>query len=480
MYTSGSTGRPKGVAVEHRQLLNYVQAIVARLALPDDASFAVVSNLAADLGHTAVFPPLCRGGCLHLVSPDRVFDPEALAAYFGRQPVDCLKIVPSHLAALLASSPAAPLLPHRRLVLGGEACPWGLIDTVPALAPQCQIFNHYGPTEATVGTTTYQVEHGYASRRTVHLPLGEPLANTQVYILDAHLQPVPIGVPGELCIAGAGLARGYLHDSSLTASRFLPHPFAATPGARLYRSGDRARFLPDGSIEFLGRFDHQVKFRGFRIELGEIEAALCQLPRIRQAVVMARQDTAGNTRLVAYIVPERQPAPAPQELLLALQTTLPDYMVPTAIVPLKALPLTANGKIDRQALPAPEPHATRPLASFIAPRTAVEEVLADIWSDVLGLAEIGVYDNFFELGGHSLLGIQVLSRVRQAFRTELPPRHLFEAPTVAGLAEALLQYEAQPGQIAAIARLRRDLEQRSADDIQALLQDKQHTHREGC
>jgi hypothetical protein len=223
-----------------------------------------------------------------------------------------------------------------------------------------------------------------------------------------------------------------------------------------------------------------VKLRGFRVEPGEIETALCQLPGIRQAVVVPRQDAAGNARLVAYVVPNQQPMPAPQELSLALQTQLPDYMVPTAFVPLKALPLTANGKIDRQALPAPEPYAAQSSASFIAPRTAVEEVLADIWRDVLGLVQISVHDNFFALGGHSLLGIQVLSRVRQAFRTELPPRHLFETPTVAGLAEALLQYEAQPGQIAAIARLRRDIEQRSADDIQALLQNRQHMRREEC
>jgi acyl-coenzyme A synthetase/AMP-(fatty) acid ligase len=471
MYTSGSTGQPKGVAVEHRQLCNYLHAIVAGLELPTDASYAVVSTFAADLGHSVVFPSLCQGGCLHLVSQERAFGPEALAEYFRRHPIDCLKIVPSHLAALLVSLHPESLLPRQRLILGGEACGWALIETLQTLAPECRIFNHYGPTEATVGAMTYQVEHGHTRSRTVQLPLGSPLANTQVYILDTNLQPVPIGVPGELCIGGAGLARGYLHDRTQTAVKFMPHPFHDTPGARLYRTGDRARFLPDGRIDFLGRFDHQVKLRGFRIELGEVEAALSQHSGVREAVVIARQDGPGDAQLVAYIVPDQRQVPTVQELRHSLQEKLPDYMLPAAFVFLKALPLTANGKADRGALPAPGQSASRPPG--VPPRTAVEEILAGIWSEVLGLQQVGVHDNFFELGGHSLLGIQVLSRVRHAFRVELPPRDLFEAPTVAGLAEALLKHEAKPGQTAAIARLRQDIEKRSTDEIRALLLDKE-------
>jgi amino acid adenylation domain-containing protein len=477
MYTSGSTGTPKGVAVEHRQLCNYVRAIVARLELPAGATFAVLSTLAADLGHTTVFPSLCQGGCLHLVSQADAFDPEALAAYFRRQPVDCLKIVPSHLAALLAGSLPAHILPRQRLILGGEASGWEMVEALQALAPACRIFNHYGPTEATVGALTYPVAPGHSRHRTGQLPLGSPLANTQVYILDARLQPVPVGVPGELCIGGAGLARGYLHDGGLTAARFVPNPLSNTPGARLYKTGDRARFLPDRSIEFLGRADHQIKLRGFRVELGEVETALGQHPGVREAVVMARQDGPGTINLVAYVVPNRQPVPAVQELRRSLRERLPDHMVPAAFVFLQALPLTANGKVDRQALPAPGQTAGQPPGLFVPPRTAVEEVLAGIWTELLGREQVSVHDNFFELGGHSLLGIQVLSRVRQAFRVELPPRDLFEAPTVAGLAAALVEHEAQPGQVAAIARLRQDMARRSAEDIQALLQEKRQAHR---
>ena len=477
MYTSGSTGTPKGVAVEHRQLLNYVQAIVAQLGLPADARFAVVSTFAADLGHTTVFPALCRGGCLHIVSQDSAFDPEALAAYFRLHPIDCLKIVPSHLAALLACSQPAHILPRQRLILGGEACGWEVIETLQALAPECRICNHYGPTEATVGAMTYPVAYGHTRPRTGQLPLGSPLANMQVYILDVYLQPAPIGVPGELCIGGAGLARGYLRESRLTAEKFVPNPWSDTPGARLYKTGDRARFLPDCSIEFLGRVDHQVKLRGFRIELGEIETALSHHPGVRETVVVARQDSPGNIQLVAYVVPNQQQMPAAQDLRHWLQEKLPDYMVPAAFVFLKALPLTANGKVDRQAMPAPGHTVDQSPGLFVPPRTAVEEVLAGIWSELLGLTQVGVHDNFFELGGHSLLGIQVLARVRQAFRVELPPRDLFEAPTVASLATALVKHEAQPGQVATIARLRQDIEKRSAEDIRALLQEKRQAQR---
>ena len=472
MYTSGSTGKPKGVAVEHRQLLNYLQAIVARLELPPAASFALVSTLAADLGHTVIFPALCQGGCLHIVSQEHMFAPEALATYFRCHAIDCLKIVPSHLTALLASEHPAALLPRQHLVLGGEACGWEVIETVQALAPACRIFNHYGPTEATVGVMTYRVEDGYAGHRTVSLPLGAPLANTQVYILDAHLQPVPVGVTGELYLGGAGLTRGYLHAGGLTAEKFMPHPCATTPGARLYKTGDRARFLPNGQIEFLGRVDSQVKLRGFRIELGEIESALSQHQGVRETVVVASEDSSGSIRLVAYVVPRQQPAPPVQDLRHFMQQKLPDYMVPAVFVCLPALPLTPNGKVNRHALLAPEEILARPSELFVAPRSAVEEILAGIWAEVLGCQQVGVHDNFFALGGHSLLGIQVLSRVRKAFQVEVPPRDLFEAPTVASLAEALVKYEAKPGQIATIARVRQEIEKQSADDIRELLQAK--------
>ncbi|MBW4575233.1 MAG: amino acid adenylation domain-containing protein [Aphanothece sp. CMT-3BRIN-NPC111] len=431
IYTSGSTGKPKGVAVEHQQLLNYLDGILERLDLPLGASFAIVSTFAADLGNTAIFSSLSTGGCLHIVSSERAADPEALADYCRRHPIDCLKIVPSHLKALLASSYASDILPQQRLILGGETASWDLIEQIQKHSPQCLIFNHYGPTEATVGVLTYQVQNRVGET----VPLGRPIPNTQIYLLDKHLQPVPIGVPGELYIGGASLARGYLNRPELTQEKFIPNPFCDQPRSRLYKTGDTARYLPDGNIEFIGRIDHQVKIRGYRIELGEIEALLSQHQLIREAVVVVREDEPGNARLVAYIVPRQ--TPNINEIRNFLKEKLPEYMMPSAFIVLKTLPLTPNGKVDRQALPTPD-HTRPELAeTFVAPRTPVEEALTEIWMKVLGLEKIGIHDNFFDLGGHSLLVTQLLAKVREAFQVELPLRSLFEAPTIAALAESI-------------------------------------------
>ncbi|MEP0770346.1 amino acid adenylation domain-containing protein [Trichocoleus sp. ST-U1] len=452
IYTSGSTGTPKGVAVEHQQLLNYVNGIINRLDLPAGASYAIISTFAADLGHTVVFPALCTGGCLHIVSQERATDPEALTNYFQKHPIDCLKIVPSHLSALLTASNPAHILPRKRLILGGEALTWNLIETIQKLASNCQIFNHYGPTEATVGVLTYQVADrvadGKADRISETVPLGRPIPNTQIYILDSHLQPVPIGVPGELYIGGAGLARGYLNQPELTAKKFIidsfierdefsilrnelqdvpPNSKLKTQNSKLYKTGDLARYLPDGNIEFLGRIDDQVKIRGFRVELGEIEAVLSQFPGVRQSIVLLREDV--GQRLVAYIVSN---SALINDLRSFLKEKLPEYMVPSAFVVLKALPLTPNGKIDRSALPAPE--TIKPVAdTFVAPRNSVEEVLAGIWVHLLKLQKVGIYDNFFDLGGHSLLIPQLLAKVRETFQIELTLRDFFDAPTIADL-----------------------------------------------
>ncbi|MGB7926381.1 MAG: amino acid adenylation domain-containing protein, partial [Pyrinomonadaceae bacterium] len=305
IYTSGSSGKPKGVAVEQRQLLNYLYSITKRMELDGGASFATVSTFAADLGHTVVFPSLCGGGTLRIISQERVSDADALADYFSQHAVDCLKIVPSHLSALLSAASPERILPRRQLVLGGEASHWELIEKMRRYAPQCRILNHYGPTEATVGALTYRVrEDSEPYSETV--PLGRPVDNAQVYLLNPSLQPVPVGVAGELHIGGAGLARGYLNRPDLSAEKFIPNPFGRTGGERLYRTGDLARFLPGGEIEFLGRVDNQVKIRGFRIELGEIEAALAKHPAVRQNLVTAREDAPGEKRLVAYIVPDQK------------------------------------------------------------------------------------------------------------------------------------------------------------------------------
>ncbi|MBW4636654.1 MAG: amino acid adenylation domain-containing protein [Gloeocapsa sp. UFS-A4-WI-NPMV-4B04] len=429
LFTSGSTGEPKGVAVEHRQLLNYLYGILEKLNLPAGASYATVSTFAADLGNTAIFPALCTGGCLHIISSERASDPAALADYCDRHPIDCLKIVPSHLATLLASSSA--ILPRQRLVLGGEAASWELIHQIQQQSP-CQILNHYGPTETTVGVLTYCVDQ---LSHAATVPLGRPLANTQVYVLDQQLRLVPIGVPGELYISGAGLARAYLHRPELTAERFINNPFE--DGPRLYKTGDIARYLPDGNIEFLGRVDDQVKIRGFRVELGEIAALLNQHPGIRQASAIVREDVPGDQRLVAYLVLNRQSALDVGAIRSFLQTKLPEYMIPSAFVILQALPLTPNGKVDRSSLPAPDRTHSGLEAGYIAPRTAAEKQLTEIWAKVLGLKQVGIYDNFFELGGHSLLLTQLLVQVRDAFQVDLSLSSLFASSTVAELAEKI-------------------------------------------
>ena len=432
IYTSGSTGTPKGVAIEHRQLLNYLHSIQERLNLPAGGSFATVSTFAADLGNTAIFPALCSGGCLHIVSQERATDPEALAEYFRRHSIDCLKIVPSHLAALLTSSVAESILPRRRLILGGEAASWELIEKVRKINPDCLIFNHYGPTEATVGVLTYQVYGEELKGISETVPLGRPIANTQIYLLDSHLQPVPVGVPGELHIGGSSLARGYLNRPELTAEKFIPNPFGA-PEARLYKTGDLARYLPDGNIEFIGRIDSQVKIRGFRIELGEIEAALGQHPDIAQAVVVAREDAPGEKRLVAYFVSNQKQAPSSSELRAFLATKLPEYMVPWAFVTLKSLPLTPNGKVDRRSLPEPDSAKAKLEGTFAEPRTPAEETIAQIWGQMLEVEKVGIYDNFFELGGDSISSIRIVAKINQS-GLRVTPKQLFECPTVAELA----------------------------------------------
>ncbi|RKH39215.1 non-ribosomal peptide synthetase, partial [Corallococcus llansteffanensis] len=427
LFTSGSTGRPKGVAVEHGQLFHYVRAATERLRLEECARFALVSTFAADLGNTVLFPCLCTGGLLHVLPQHLASSPSDVAAYFQRHPVDCMKIVPSHLAALLSAAEPRHVLPLKKLVLGGESTPSALLEQVRTLAPDCEVFNHYGPTETTVGVLAGLVP----PRERAPVPLGRPLAHSRLYVLDARLQPVPVGVPGELFIAGAQVTRGYLGRPELTAERYLPDPHGPLPGARMYRSGDKVRWRLDGRVEFLGRADFQVKVRGFRVEPGEVAAVLREHSTVREALVVAREDVPGDKHLVAYVVASSEPVSA-EALRAFLLERLPAYMVPSSFVTLEAIPLTANGKLDRQALPAPE-GPSRATAS-VAPRTPTEERLAALWAGLLRVEAVSVEEDFFALGGHSLLATQVVSRVRQAFAVELPVRALFEAPTVAALA----------------------------------------------
>ena len=432
IFTSGSTGRPKGVAVEHRQLVNYLDAIWEKLDLPAGSSFATASTIAADLGNTALFPSLCKGGTLHLIAEERATDPDALAEYFSRNQIDCLKIVPTHMSALLSASNPAGVLPRRRLVLGGEACPWSLVEKIRTLSPDCMVLNHYGPTEATIGAITNRLSGEDAAPMSDTVPLGRPLANVRAYVLDQQLRPAPIGAPGELHIGGAGLARGYINRADATAEKFIPSPFS-NDGERLYKTGDLARYLGDGRIEFLGRSDDQVKIHGYRIELGEIEIALRNHEEVTESVVVAREDNHGDRRLVAYVVAREREKLSAGELRAFLNGRLPEYMTPSAFVFLDRLPLTLNGKVDRRALPAPDHSRPEGDKVFAAPRNQVEKTLARIWSNVLGVERVGVHDNFFDLGGDSILSIQIIARANQA-GLGLTPRQLFQHQTVAELA----------------------------------------------
>jgi acyl carrier protein len=304
------------------------------------------------------------------------------------------------------------------------------------------------------------------------VPIGRPIANAQVYLLDRHQKPVPVGVPGELYIGGAGLSRGYFNRPDLTAEKFLPNPFSEEASARLYKTGDLAHYLADGNIECLGRIDHQVKIRGFRIELGEIETVLGQHSAVRQAIVLAREDTPGDKRLVAYVVPDVEQVPTVSKLRNILNEKLPEYMVPSVFVFLDALPLTPNGKVDRRALPAPDQSRPEQVNSFVPPSTPVEKTIADIWTQVLKVDKVGNHDNFFDLGGHSLLATQVISRMRHALQIELPLRAIFEAPTVAGLAVKITEARAKEVVPGGMADLLADLESISEEEARHLLAGK--------
>jgi amino acid adenylation domain-containing protein len=467
IYTSGSTGTPKGVAVRHSSLVNYSTFILKRLGLGEDQPglhFATVSTISADLGNTSVFPALTSGGCLHVISYETAMAGNVFADYLAKHPVDVLKITPSHLTALLNSSSGKMVLPRRFLITGGEALSWNLVERMKSHG-NCAVINHYGPTEATVGCCTYSVEgldSGDWAPATV--PIGQPIANAQTYILDKHFRPVPVGVAGELCIGGDGLAQGYLNQPHQTVERFVANPFSS--GERIYCTGDLARYLPDGNIEFLGRIDQQVKIRGFRVEPAEIETAIKKYPAVGQAVVVPRLDKGGDLRLVAYIVPVKHPGPDAEDLRAFLQQYLPDYMIPSAFVSLDAIPLTANGKIDVRALPSPD-QAQRSERAVTAARNPVEEGLIGIWKEVLGSDRVGVFDDFFELGGHSLLATQVIARIRSDFNVQLPLRTLFEAPTIARLAEAIANFK--PAEDGEVARLLQELEGLSDEEAERLL-----------
>ncbi|MEM6613698.1 MAG: amino acid adenylation domain-containing protein [Cyanobacteria bacterium P01_C01_bin.72] len=463
IYTSGSTGKPKGVGIEHQQISNYLNSILAKIAPGnDDDNWAMVSTFGADLGNTMLFPALCTGGCLHLISFADATDGEALGRYFQQHQIDYLKITPSHLAALLLVPQPELILPRQTLIVGGEVLNWSLVNKIKSLAPECDILNHYGPTETTVGVITYPVEVSSARSPAQTVPIGKPLANTQIFILDEQLQPLPLGIPGEIHIGGMQVSRGYLNQPELTQEKFITNPSAkllldADTENRLYKTGDLGKYLPDGNIEFLGRVDRQVKVRGFRIELGEIESALLQHPAVQQAVVIFQSD---NQRLVSYLTAKSNFSPPNSaELRDFLAAQLPEHAIPSMFIALREFPLTANGKIDRQQLPAPEKISLELTAAFVAPQTDTEKAIAEIWSGILDVERVGIHDNFFELGGHSLLATQVVSHIRQALQTELSLRQFFDSPTVAGITTTITQNLAMEADQEELAAMLAELEQ---------------------
>ncbi len=429
LYTSGSTGQPKGVMVEHRGLCNTIDWLIRTLA-PSVADRCLLKTpITFDAAGREFFPTLLTGGTLVIAEPDGHRDSRYLAETIRSEQISIFHCVPSLLQFLVEEPAFDGSLALRAVMCGGEALPAQLVTRFQRRS-KAALYNVYGPTETIIDSTYWLCD---AADGRSSIPIGRPIPNARIYILNGALRPVPLGVAGNMYIGGVSLARGYLNRPDLTAEKFIPDPFSAEPGARLYKTGDLARYLPDGNIEFLGRGDHQVKIRGFRIELEEIESTLRRHPAVREAVVLAREDAPGEKRLVAYAVAEA----GPDELRRFLKDNLPDHMVPAAFVPLDALPLLSNGKIDRRALPAPD--RTRPELdkAFVAPRTATEDLVAGIWAQLLDIERVGIHDNFFDLGGHSLLATQAISRMREAFQVEIPLRRLFEVPTVAGLAESI-------------------------------------------
>ncbi|WP_159401461.1 non-ribosomal peptide synthetase [Streptomyces sp. NRRL F-5053] len=432
IYTSGSTGRPKGVVVGHRALANFLSSMGELLPLSPEDVWTAVTTVAFDIAALELYLPLTRGSTVVLADREAVLDPVDLARLITRTGTTVVQATPGLWRALCEQEPEA--LRGLRMAVGGEALPEALAATMRELG--AEVVNLYGPTETTIWSTAARLDD-----RSGAPPIGRPLANTYVYVLDAALQPVPIGVAGDLYIGGFGVAHGYLGRPGLTAERFVADPFADEPGARLYRTGDMARWAADGNLEFLGRDDHQVKVRGFRIELGEIEAVLERHADVSEAVVVAREVRPGDVRLLAYIVPAAGRDTAPGRLREHMAAKLPDYMTPAVVVPLNELPLTANGKVDRSALPEP---GLEPAVDRRAPRVAREEQLHALFCEVLGVAGIGIDDSFFDLGGHSLLATRLVSRVRADMACEVSVRALFEAPTVAELAQCLDTSDAGP------------------------------------
>jgi amino acid adenylation domain-containing protein len=428
LYTSGSTGLPKGVAVEHRALVNVITAVRALLQATAVDRWLAISTLTFDIASLEILLPLATGACVIVARTYESKDPWRMQTLLNQSDATMLQATPSTWRMLIdAGWSGSPAL---RMISAGEALSMRLAQEL--LARGKQLWNLYGPTETTIYATFHAVQGDDGAP-----PIGRPLANTQLYVLERGGQPAPVGIPGELYIGGIGLARGYYGQPDLTAERFVGNPFVADAATRLYRTGDLVRWRADGLLEYLGRNDHQVKIRGHRIELDEVQAALSRHPAVQSCVVLAQPATADELQIVAYFVPRQDARPDTGSLKHFLRSTLPEAMIPAHYIELAAMPMTPSGKLDRAALPDPANYSVAHSESFVPPQSPLEVVIARIWSTVLGRSEIGVHDNFFDLGGHSLMATRVMSRLRSHLQIDLPLAALFEAPTVAGLATAI-------------------------------------------
>jgi amino acid adenylation domain-containing protein len=466
IYTSGSTGMPKGVSISHHNVVRLLGSTQSWFHFDHRDVWTLFHSYAFDFSVWEIWGPLLSGGQLVVVPFWVTRSPEAFCELLCESQVTVLNQTPSAFRQLIERVRQSPgiLKPARlrTIILGGEALdfksltPW--FEQHGVESPQ--VVNMYGITETTVHVTYRPVVRSDMSAASGSL-IGRPIPDLNVYILDHQLQPVPVGVAGQICVAGEGLGRGYLNRPDMTAEKYVPNPFSDQPGGRLYKSGDKGRYLPNGDIEYLGRIDHQLKIRGFRIEPGEIEAALEEHPAVRQALVVIREDRSGETHLVAYIVPKQEQTCAINELRSHLRQKLPDYMVPSAFMVLGRLPMTPNGKLDRKALPPPNWGRLESEASYLAPITPVEQLMADIWGEVLRIEHVGVHDNFFDLGGHSLLAMKLSSKLSAATKRHISVRSLFLYPSIAVLADALQSFPPLDGG----SRIR-NLNQKHADPLQ--------------
>ncbi len=432
IYTSGSTGKPKGVVNTHRGILNRLLWMQDAYRLTASDRVLQKTPFSFDVSVWEFFWPLMFGARLVVARPEGHKDGEYLVKTIVDQRITVMHFVPSMLQLFLETPGVEKCDCLRHVICSGEALSPDLQNRFFSRL-DARLHNLYGPTEAAVDVTYWEC------RRDGHLktvPIGRPVANTKIYILDSQMHPTPVGVPGELHIGGVQVARGYVNRPDLTAEKFVPDPFSDDPGARLYKTGDLARYLPDGDIEYLGRLDHQIKIRGLRIELAEIESVLIQHPAAREAAVVAREDTPGDQRLVAYVVLKPASPLSSTELRDHLKRSLPDYMIPAAFVGLDALPLTSSGKVDRRGLPAPK-EQPRSEGAYLAPRNGLEKTIAEIWRELLHVEQVGIHDNFFDLGGHSLLIVQAHRRLRGITDKDLSVADLFRFSTISALAEHL-------------------------------------------